>query len=287
MKLSAWHKSQGDRVSLDEPEPDIVYISSPFFSANGIDRSKYYPNAKIIYGGYGFNKNQLSYEIEHMMPDYSIVKDLAKYCDDKDSIDKYFKNDFSIGFTTRGCIRHCKTPPCVVPENEGSMRRNSPIEEFHYKEHKKIMLLDNNILADREWFFRNADYLIEKKLKLTETQGFDIRLVDEEIAKYISRIKFVKQIHFALDSLNYAEKALDNVYLLEDAGIKRYRLMFYMYEKNDLEDLIARFNLITEWGCDPFVMPDMDNATIEVRRFARFVNKRIYKSCEWKDYGCI
>jgi hypothetical protein len=163
------------------------------------------------------------------------------------------------------------------------MRRNSPIEEFHHPDHKKIMLLDNNILADRKWFFRNADYLIENKLKLTETQGFDIRLIDVEIANYISKIKFVKQIHFALDSLSYSQKALDALNLLDDVGIKRYRLMFYMYGKDDLQDLITRFNLVTEWGCDPFVMPDKD-ATTDIKRFARFVNKRVYKSCEWKDY---
>ena len=30
MKLSAFHKAQGDSVSIDEPEPDLVYVSSPF-----------------------------------------------------------------------------------------------------------------------------------------------------------------------------------------------------------------------------------------------------------------
>jgi hypothetical protein len=283
LKLSAWHKFQGDYVDLDEDTPDIMYVSSPFSQADKIDRSSYFPGTEIKYGGYGFNKTQLPYEIEHIMPDYSIVKDMAKYCDNRDAIKKYFKNDFSLGYTTRGCIRNCKKPPCIVPEMEGHMRRNSPIEEFHNPVHKKIMLLDNNILADREWFFKNADYLIENNLKLTETQGFDIRLIDEEVANYISKIKFVKQIHFALDSLSYAEKALDALNSLDDAGIKRYRLMFYIYEKDDLQDLIARFNLVTEWGCDPFVMPDID-ATADIKRFARFVNRRVYKSCEWKDY---
>jgi len=28
MKLSAFHKARGDEVSLDEPEPDLVYVSS-------------------------------------------------------------------------------------------------------------------------------------------------------------------------------------------------------------------------------------------------------------------
>ncbi len=269
MKLSAFHKSQGDQVSLDEPEPDIVYISSPFTSAKGIDRSMLFSGAKIEYGGYGFNNKQLPYEIEHIMPDYSI-----------------FNCEYSMGYTTRGCIRNCQKPPCIVPKMEGHIRRNSPVEEFHDSKHKKIMLLDNNIFADREWFFRNMEYIIEHKLKLDGTQGFDIRLLDDEIAVCLSKIKFDRQIYFAFDSLNYGLQFIKGIELLQEVGIKPYRLMVYIYEKDDLEDVMGRFKVVLEQGCDPFVMPDV-NATKDIKHFARFVNKRIYKSCEWKDYGRI
>ncbi len=269
MKLSAWHKSQGDKVSLDEPEPDVVYISSPFTSAKGTDRSMLFPEAKIEYGGYGFNNKQLPYEIEHIMPDYSI-----------------FNCDYSMGYTTRGCIRNCQKPPCIVPKMEGKLKRNSPIEEFHNPDHNKIMLLDNNIFADREWFFRNMDYIIEHKIKLDGTQGFDIRLLDEEIANYLLRIKFDRQIYFAFDSLNYSFQFIKGIELLQNKGIKPYRIMVYIYEKNDINDIMERFKLVLEQGCDPFVMPDV-NATKNIKRFARFVNKRIYKVCEWSDYGRI
>lgn len=270
LKLSAWHKSEGDQVSLDEPDPDIVYISSPFQFANKhIDYSLMFPGAKIEYGGYGFNENQLPYEIEHIMPDYSL----------------YPSMDYSLGYTTRGCIRNCKKPPCIVPKMEGQLRRNSPVEEFHDPLHKKVMLLDNNILADESWFFRNATYIIDNKLKLIE-HGFDIRFVNDEIAKLIAEIKFEKQIHFAFDSFDYTGMINKGICFLKHAGIKPYRLMFYLYEKDDLENLIKRFETIIAFGCDPFVMPDV-NATIDIKHFARFVNKRIYKSCEWKDYGHI
>jgi len=269
MKLSAWHKSQGDHVSLDEPEPDVVYISSPFSSANQhIDHAQMFPDAKIEYGGYGFNDKQLPQEIEHIMPDYSI-----------------FNCSYSMGYTTRGCIRSCKKPPCIVPKMEGNTRRNSPIEEFHDPSHKKVMLLDNNILADESWFFRNATYIIDNKLILIE-HGFDIRLVDEDIAKLISEIRFDKQIHFAFDSFDYVGMLNKGIYFLEQAGIKPYRLMFYLYEKDDLENLIKRFEMINAFRCDPFIMPDV-NATKDIKHFARFVNKRIYKVCEWSDYGRI
>ena len=98
MKISAWHKSLGDTVSLDEPDPDKVYVSSPFTKFKGIDYTHMFPDAEIEYGGYGLNNRMLPYHIEHIMPDYSI-----------------FNCDHSMGYTTRGCIRTCQKPPCIVP----------------------------------------------------------------------------------------------------------------------------------------------------------------------------
>lgn len=262
MKLSTWHKIKGDIVSLDEPEPDKVYVSSPFSKFKGLDYTHMFPDAEIEYGGYGFNDNHLPYEIEHMMPDYSI-----------------FNCDHSMGYTTRGCIRTCIKPPCIVPKMEGKTYRNSPIEEFHDPNHKTVELLDNNILSDEEWFFRNTDYLIENDLTLKE-HGFDIRLVYPDIAERISQLNFEKQIHFALDTMIDIKPEL---MLLSRYGIKPYRLMFYLYEKDDFKDLQRRFEYILQYGCDPFVMPDQ-KASRQVKRFARFVNKRIYKVCSWNKY---
>ena len=112
MKLSAWHKQRGDHVIIDEPDPDLVYISSPFKSANKHnDYQQMFPGAKIEYGSYGFNDKKLPDKIEHTMPDYSI-----------------FNVPYSMGYTTRGCIRSC--PFCIVPKMEGSIKKHSHPSEF-------------------------------------------------------------------------------------------------------------------------------------------------------------
>jgi hypothetical protein len=262
MKISAWHKKQGDQVSFDEPEPDKIYVSSPFSAYKNYTYKHFYPDADIEYGGYGFNNNQLPHEIEHIMPDYDI-----------------FKCGYSMGYTTRGCIRNCVKPPCIVPQCEGKLKRNSHIKEFHNKHHKKVVLLDNNIFADKEWFFKNMEYVIENDLILS-SQGFDIKLLDAEIAECLSKIRFEKQIYFALDTMFDIE---NEIMLLSRHGIKPYRLMFYIYEKDDFDDLYHRFEYIAGFGADPFVMPDL-NATTKIKHFARFVNKRIYKVSSWKNY---
>lgn len=262
MKLSAWHKKHGDQVSLDEPDPDKIYVSSPFSYYKNFTYEHFYPNADIEYGGYGFNNNQLPYKIEHTMPDYEI-----------------FDCEYSMGYTTRGCTRNCTKPPCIVPQCEGKLKHNSHIQEFHRKDHKKIMLLDNNILANKQAFLETANYITKHNLILME-HGFDIRLVDNDIAKALSNIKFLKQIHFALDIMFDVE---NEIMLLNHNGIKSYRLMFYLYEKDDFDDLHERFDYIISLGCDPFVMPDL-KASKKVKHFARFVNRRIYKVCEWGQY---
>ena len=57
MKLSAWHKSQGNSVSFSEPEPDLIY-ALVVFKKNTLLLSGLqllYPDAKIEIGGSGYD----------------------------------------------------------------------------------------------------------------------------------------------------------------------------------------------------------------------------------------
>lgn len=95
MKLSAWHKGQGDTVEWCLPlkHYDIVYQSKVFDNTYSPD-IKWMPNAdKIVKGGTGYGlDNKLPDKIEHIYPDYSIYPELTK--------------DTAYGFLTRGCPRH-------------------------------------------------------------------------------------------------------------------------------------------------------------------------------------
>ena len=74
MKLSAWHKAQGDSVEFADPmfgRYDKVYMSKVFtFSPDCAD---YYP-CEIVKGGTGYKDytTVLPDEIEHICPDYSL-----------------------------------------------------------------------------------------------------------------------------------------------------------------------------------------------------------------------
>ena len=86
MKISAWHKAQGDNVEWWNPlmTYDRVYSSKVFTFT---PENPYLPENTIKGGtGYGLY-NELPPEIDDMFPDYSI----------------YPKVDYAIGFLTRGC----------------------------------------------------------------------------------------------------------------------------------------------------------------------------------------
>ena len=101
MKLSAYHKAQGDTVEWWIPmiQYDRVYSSKVFTFT---PEEPMLPT-DTIKGGTGYGKyDALPDDIDSMYPDYTI----------------YPECHHAIGFLTRGCIRSC--PWCVVPKKEES-----------------------------------------------------------------------------------------------------------------------------------------------------------------------
>lgn len=266
MKISAWHKKQGDEVELTQPlfadQFNLIYASQVFdFSTLPLLPEK------TIYGGSGFNLDfKLEDRVEEMMPDYSL----------------YPNSDYAIGFTSRGCNRDC--PFCIVPRKEGLFRTECDIYRF-WNGQKKIMLLDNSLNTDDFWFGEILDSLIKERLLVDFNQGLDIRYLNNGQAEQLTRVKLWKQIHFAWDSTRDEARVRDGIRIL-----KRYRLtnksMFYVlvgFDSTQEEDLY-RVMTLRDLGLDPFVMP-FDKFDPYQKDFARWVNhKAIFKTVSWKNY---
>lgn len=197
MKISAWHKQQGDIVGFDIPDPDLVYVSVIFNSNAWKAKAQkvMYPNSEIIVGGSGIDLFKvLPKEIECIKPDYDL-----------------YPSEYSLGFTTRGCIRNC--PFCVVPKKEGSLKRGQHIKEWHDPRFDKVVCLDNNITADKKWFFNNTDFILENNLKFNAIQGMDIRLLTYEIAERLKDIRWDGQYHFAFDNMSDEEAVRTGIHI--------------------------------------------------------------------------
>lgn len=195
MKLSQWHKAQGDSVEWYEPltsgELDRVYVAKVFSFS---EEYPYFINAKeVVRGGSGYcidliegveqyiakRDNALPEEVEHIYPDYSI----------------YGITDTAYGFITRGCPRGCGF--CHVGVKEGKRAyKVAELREF-WDGQKNINLLDPNITAVKECedIF---DELIGTGANIDFSQGLDIRLMTEAKAMKLKRMK-IKQIHFSWD----------------------------------------------------------------------------------------
>lgn len=119
MKISAYHKAQGDSVEWYQPlfsgHMDKVYMSKVFSFTP--DYEWVIDADEIIKGGTGYcielvdgkevfhseNDKPLPYEVEHIYPDYSLYPEYTK--------------DTAYGFLTRGCPRGCNF--CHVKSHEG------------------------------------------------------------------------------------------------------------------------------------------------------------------------
>lgn len=286
MKLSAYHKSRGDAVEWYEPmwsgHCDIVYVLKVFSFTP--DYPYYIDAEKIIRGGSGYcielrdgkevynatDDNELPPEIEHIYPDYSLYPKLTL--------------DTAYGFLSRGCPRGCDF--CHVKDKEGKRAyKVADLSEF-WRGQKHIKLLDPNLLACKE-HIDLLKQLIASDAWIDITQGFDIRLVNDENIEYIKQMK-LKALHFAWDNPK------DDLYskfknFVDKSNIKPYKLTCYVLTNFDstLEQDLYRIYALRSLGIAPYVMIyDKQHAPDIMRKLQRWANNRfIFKTVErFEDY---
>ena len=176
MKISAWHKAQGDRVEWWwglGGEYDLVYMSKVFDSTYTPDIPEPLNVKRIIKGGTGYGlDNRLPDEIEHIYPDYSIYPELTK--------------ETAYGFLTRGCPRACDF--CIVAGKEG--RRSVKVADLAewWSGQKRIELLDPNLLACPD-HMNPLQQLKESGSQVDFNQGLDARLLTPANIEAINAIR--------------------------------------------------------------------------------------------------
>jgi len=275
MKISAHHKSIGDDVGfLNTNDPDIVYASVIFTkNKRRTEGLRFlYPDAEIIIGGSGHSlDNHLPDEIEKMRPDYDLYPGI----------------DYSLGYTTRGCDRHCYF--CIVPQKEGKYYRVQHPMKFYNPNFKKIVFLDNNILLDKAWFFEVMDWCKGNRLSVDFNQGLDIRLLDEDVAKRLAKVNVHAGYRFAYDNSSMAGLVKEKCSLLKSVGINiRSDVQFYVYCDSDqmYDDAVWRCRHLKELNTNPFVQYNIDkNPTKRIQQLRRWANrKQAFWAFDIKDY---
>lgn len=177
-KIEKYHKDKGHEVIWDFPlarhAVDKIYVSS-IFDWNAIRCKEWEGIAEI--GGSGWDlTTELPPEIERVKP------------------------RINLGFTTRGCIRKCSF--CVVPKKEGYIRVIGDLLDLWDGKTRKIIVLDNNILALPDHFAMVCQQAMDNKIRVDFNQGLDFRLLTPEIVELMARTPHIKY-HFAFDHPSY------------------------------------------------------------------------------------
>lgn len=286
MKLSAWHKRNGDDVSFYSEfggHYDRVYCAKVFdFTPD----YQYYINAdEIIKGGTGYaihgaggqtyrkeDDIALPYDVEHIYPDYSL----------------YGITDTAYGFLTRGCPRGCDF--CIVAKKEG---RNSvkvaDLSEF-WDGQRNIVLCDPNLIAckERDDLLRQ---LGETGATIEFNQGVDARMLTVDVCEKMSGLK-LKRIHFAWDRYQDKNFVVPKLKLFSEVCGKgmTQRSTVYVLVNFDttFEQDLERIYTLREIGFLPYVMVyDKEHCEKKYRHLQRWVNNVIiYRVCErFEDYN--
>ena len=266
MKISSYHKAKGDKVGWYNPfdHYDKVYMAKVFSFTE--DYRQWITNAdQIEKGGTGYDiKKVLDYDL------YNVDKNLA------------------YGFLTRGCPNRCKW--CVVPAKEGNIAPYMDIAEVSAGR-KNVILMDNNVLAS-EYGLQQIEKIISMGVRVDFNQGLDARLVTDDMARLLAKVKWIKRIRFGCDTPGQIAECERATALIDKYGYKG-EYFFYCILLNDFKEAFTRVNYWRTKGrrflpyCQPY--RDLNNPRQIIPQWQKDLagwadKKWIFRTCEFKDF---
>lgn len=261
-----------DGILLDQIDYDVIAISKVFKFTNLPETvQRLIDEHFAYYGGTGFfeiNGPVLPSEIEHQMPDYHLYDEYIEIQTGGDEAKKKRNWDdylnYSIGFTTRGCIRHCGF---CVNRLLNRVEAWSPVSEFLAPERPNIYLWDDNIMAAPPAVFRSVMESLQATGKPFQfRQGMDIRLMTDSKAELLSRVKYHGDYIFAFDHYRMddpkekkeVEQTIRGLQIWRNhtkKSTKLYVLVAYDgLDEKDIEGTFFRIKILMEFGCLPYIM---------------------------------
>lgn len=262
--------------------------------------SDYYLNTLICKhdGRHGINMaNQMPYY--HLYDDY--IKQQIEAGVKRDKYKDYL--DYSIGFLTRKCYRHC---PFCVNKLENGVVPYSKLEWFYDKSRPHVYFWDDNFLAAPYNVWKpQLQYLIDNKISFQFRQGLDERQLaesehGEEMAEMLGKSRYHGDFIYAFD--NWRDRDLIERALkiwkrhCPNKGTKFYLFCGFMQTPNgydkfykDIWELFQRIKVLMQYGCVGYVMrhEDYHKAPIEnlYVQIARWCNQQaFYKKMSFWEY---
>ena len=217
---------------------------------------------------------------------------------------------YSIGFLTRGCVRHC---PFCVNKLEKTVLPYSKLDWFldNEKDEKGklvrpyIYLWDDNFLAASPSVWKPLlQELIDTKRPFQFRQGLDERIIaespnGEEIAEMLSRSKYHGDFIFAFDNWKDREKIEKALKIWKRYNRKETK--FYLFcgytlqagNDNELYDdvkiIFERIKILMQYGCFGYVMRhenyhnhELSNIYVQIARWCN--QPQFYRYMSFWEY---
>ena len=275
-KISRYHKQQGDYVEWYDPfeHYDKVYMAKVFTFTQEYEC---FINAdEVEKGGTGYDIHKtLPNDIDRLQPDYSIYPRMD--------------GSTAYGFLTRGCPNRCHW--CIVPTKEGGIRPYMDVDEIAIDGRHKLVLMDNNVLAS-DYGLRQIEKIVNRGYRVDFNQGLDARLVTDDIAQMLAKVRWIHSIRFGCDTpqqIIECERAMNK--------INSYRktpatYLLYMIIDKDINECYKR---LSYFRGDKRVMivgqpyRDFNNPLKYIPQWqkdmAHWATKhQIYATCDFKDF---
>jgi hypothetical protein len=260
-KLEAYHSQRGDLVQWGNMPlwvswADRIYVSCVFTWNR--EKCDEWEMEKAVIGGTGYDvKTKLPDEIEVVKP------------------------HINLGFTTRGCIRHCDF--CVVPEKEGQIRVVGDLLDLWDGKGRLVTVLDNNILAVPGHFHLVCRQAQEKNLIVDFNQGLDHRLLTDSIVSELRRTRHRGEYRFAFDHPDMIDSVKKALALLHWHGINRSFWYVLVGYNTTLEEDLFRLNFLRSQGQTAFVQRfEKDPGNLSLARWAN--QHHIFRKMSYEEF---
>jgi len=261
LKIASYYRHEGASVELvrgctvPNNKPDQIYVTSLFTWAwKPVWKAiKYYkkmfPASTLKLGG--LYASIMKEHASRAGADYvykGVLEEVEDFIPAYDLVPEW---DATILQTSRGCNRQC--PYCAVWRIEGKIKSvKDKISHLIYPGHKRIVLWDNNILQSPNWrgiFDELIELSLNKGLKIDFNQGLDARLVTNECAEKISKMK-TACVRFSYDDKSVGSQVENAIEKMKGYGLRGRHVGVYILFNcmDDPDDFFERVNHVLQCG---------------------------------------
>lgn len=276
MKIAKYYRELGEQVEWADAmfgHYDKVFMSKIFTFSE--DCGEVW-NCEVERGGTGYDlRKELPKEIDDCTPDYSIYPQLDK--------------KIAYGFLTRGCPNKCAW--CVVPIKEGKVRPYRDVEEIAVDGRTNLILMDNNILAS-DYGLEQIEKIVRKGYRVDFNQALDARLVTEDIAQLLAKVRWLSPIRFGCDTPKQISECERAMAMIDRHREKPMQYLMYAMINADMNEAYERLsyfrnNKRVRVVAQPY--RDFNNPRQVIPQWqkdmARWAMRReFWKTCDFKEF---